>query len=59
LRGGSFTNNAANVRSAGRNSNQPDGRIGDIGFRVSRTLPLVPLTALPPAEGGKNLKSEE
>jgi len=49
LRGGSFFNYAANVRSASRSTDQPDIRYLVSGFRVSRTLPLVPLTALPPA----------
>ena len=39
LRGGSFNNNASNVRSANRNTNQPDNRNNNNGFRVSSTLP--------------------
>jgi formylglycine-generating enzyme required for sulfatase activity len=39
LRGGSFNNNASNVRSANRNINQPDNRNNNNGFRVSSTLP--------------------
>jgi len=52
LRGGSFYVNAVLVRSANRSTYQPDTRLVNVGFRVSRTLPPVPLTALPPAEGG-------
>jgi formylglycine-generating enzyme required for sulfatase activity len=47
LRGGSFSIQASDVRSANRNGNVPANRYGDDGFRPSRTLPLVPLTALP------------
>jgi len=57
LRGGSFVDLAAYVRSAYRVSAQPDARTNGNGFRVSRTLPPVPLTALPPAAGGKNLEN--
>jgi formylglycine-generating enzyme required for sulfatase activity len=39
LRGGSFANVASYVRSAFRNSNQPDNRYDSFGFRVGRTLP--------------------
>ena len=39
LRGGSFNNNASNVRSANRNNNQPDNRNNNNGFRVGSTLP--------------------
>jgi formylglycine-generating enzyme required for sulfatase activity len=38
LRGGSFNNNAPNVRSAYRNNNQPDNRNNNNGFRVASTL---------------------
>ncbi|MFM7037918.1 MAG: hypothetical protein ACKO2L_09350 [Planctomycetaceae bacterium] len=38
LRGGSFNNNAANMRSANRNNNRPDNRNNNNGFRVSSTL---------------------
>lgn len=34
LRGGSFNNNARNVRCANRNRNNPDNRNDNIGFRV-------------------------
>jgi hypothetical protein len=34
VRGGSWNNNPANVRSAARNNNHPDNRNNNIGFRV-------------------------
>jgi len=34
LRGGSYNNNARNVRCAVRNRNNPDNRNNNIGFRV-------------------------
>lgn len=34
LRGGSWNNNATNLRSANRNNNTPDNRNNSIGFRV-------------------------
>jgi len=52
LRGGSFANVADVVRSAYRLTFQPVVHLGYFGFRVSRTLPPVPLTALPLADGG-------
>lgn len=51
LRGGSFNNRTSNARSAIRSINQPAYRNYTNGFRVGRTLPTVPFTALPPAEG--------
>lgn len=36
LRGGSWNNNARNVRCACRNQNQPDNRNDNIGFRPAR-----------------------
>ena len=38
LRGGSWTNDAAHLRSASRNRFRPDIRYSDIGFRLARTL---------------------
>lgn len=38
LRGGSFINNATNLRSANRNNNQPGNRDNNNGFRVASTL---------------------
>ncbi|MCL2382352.1 MAG: SUMF1/EgtB/PvdO family nonheme iron enzyme [Treponema sp.] len=35
-RGGSWNNSANNVRSVNRNSNNPDNRNNNIGFRVAR-----------------------
>ena len=37
LRGGSFTTNAANVRSSNRNNDQPGNQNYNAGFRVART----------------------
>ncbi|MCP4264742.1 MAG: SUMF1/EgtB/PvdO family nonheme iron enzyme [Candidatus Brocadiaceae bacterium] len=34
LRGGSWNNNGQNCRSANRNSNSPDNRNNNIGFRL-------------------------
>ena len=39
LRGGTFVDRTALVRSAKRSANQPSVRIGDYGFRPARTLP--------------------
>lgn len=41
LRGGSFNNNATNMRSANRNNNRPGNRNNNNGFRVSSTLTVV------------------
>jgi formylglycine-generating enzyme required for sulfatase activity len=51
LRGGSFSVRASNVRSSNRNSGQQDLRVNNVGFRVARTLPPVPLALLSPVEG--------
>ncbi|MBX3050356.1 MAG: SUMF1/EgtB/PvdO family nonheme iron enzyme [Caldilineaceae bacterium] len=34
LRGGSWNNNATNVRTANRNRNEPDNRNNNVGFRL-------------------------
>jgi formylglycine-generating enzyme required for sulfatase activity len=39
LRGGSFNNQAVNVRSANRNRNVPTNRNNDVGLRPASTLP--------------------
>ena len=36
LRGGSWNNNARNVRAATRNANDPSNRNNNVGFRLSR-----------------------
>jgi len=36
-RGGSWNNNARNVRVANRNNNNPDNRNNNLGFRLSST----------------------
>jgi formylglycine-generating enzyme required for sulfatase activity len=53
LRGGSFNDQASNVRTANRNLSEPTFRWPYYGFRVARTLPLDSFTALQPSpEGG-------
>ena len=51
LRGGSFNNNAQNVRSANRNNNQPDNRNNNNGFRPASTLRQTLTSALPESAG--------
>ena len=51
LRGGSFNNQASNVRSAYRNNNQPTNRNNNIGFRPSSTLRQDLFSAMPESEG--------
>ena len=60
LRGGSFNGQSSYVRSGYRYSDVPTFRYYHGGFRLARTLPLVPLTALPlPPEGGEIEKHEK
>ncbi len=49
LRGGSFGGRPSLVRSACRGWGAPSDRGTSNGFRAARTLPPIPLTALPPA----------
>ncbi len=58
LRGGSFHNLASNVRSAYRINIVPTIRSYNNGFRLARTLPLDPFTALPPTPKGSKNKNE-
>ena len=37
--GGSWNNNASNLRSANRNNNTPSNRNNDIGFRLANSFP--------------------
>jgi len=37
-RGGSWNNNAENIRSANRNNNTPSNNNNNIGFRLSNTI---------------------
>ena len=37
LRGGSWNNNAANLRVANRNNNWPNNRNNNLGFRLTNT----------------------
>jgi len=43
LRGGSFNNNANNLRCANRNSNHPENRNNNLGFRCVCRCPAVVL----------------
>ena len=38
LRGGSWNNNASNLRASNRNNNEPENRNNNIGFRVARDV---------------------
>ncbi|MCE9605550.1 MAG: SUMF1/EgtB/PvdO family nonheme iron enzyme [Planctomycetia bacterium] len=54
LRGGSFFNLALDVRFAHRYANvRADRQLSDGGFRAARTLPILPLTSLPPTPVGR------
>jgi formylglycine-generating enzyme required for sulfatase activity len=56
LRGGSFVDRSPIVRSAYRNSDLPATRTHSFGFRLARTITLVPETSAPPitaADEGK------
>lgn len=44
LRGGSWNNQADNLRCSARNNNNPNNRNNNIGFRVVR--PIMPICAL-------------
>ena len=54
LRGGSFVNPSSFVRSANRANFPPTSRFNDIGFRLARTLPPVPLTLYHLPRRGRN-----
>ena len=41
IRGGSWDNNAVDNRSANRHSSVPEVKYGNVGFRLSRFLPIV------------------
>ena len=56
LRGGSFFYAASHAASAYGFDSLPVYRHSNYGFRVARKSPHIRLTALPPAEGGKNLE---
>ncbi len=45
LRGGSWINNARNLRSANRNANTPDNRNDNIGLRLAGALLSISLDA--------------
>ena len=45
LRGGSWNNNAGNLRAADRVDDGADNRFDDIGFRVCRGAPIEPRSA--------------
>ena len=44
MRGGSWNNNARNVRSACRNWNDPGNRNKNLGFRLLNSAERVPVT---------------
>lgn len=46
IRGGSWVNDARNLRAAGRDAARPDYRNGNVGFRLVRTSSLDPITLL-------------
>lgn len=41
IRGGSWNNNARNVRAAARNANHPENRNDNVGFRLARAQKWV------------------
>ena len=51
LRGGSWNNNATNLRAAYRNRNEPDNRNNNIGFRVARDVEPAGAAAITVAAG--------
>jgi hypothetical protein len=58
IRGGSWNNNARNVRAANRNANQPDNRNNNLGFRCLSSRGreyafLNRLSSSPPFVGGE------
>jgi formylglycine-generating enzyme required for sulfatase activity len=60
LRGGSFEVRASDVRTTFRTCGVVSGRSGPIGFRLARTMPLVPVTVLrPSSEGGEVKKTDK
>ena len=44
VRGGSWNNNPRNARASNRNTNDPDNRNNNIGFRCAQRLPIWRLT---------------
>ena len=42
IRGGSYENDAGNLRSANRNNNSPDNRNDNIGFRLAKVAHRPP-----------------
>ncbi|WP_425332342.1 formylglycine-generating enzyme family protein [Rhodoblastus sphagnicola] len=63
LRGGSWNNNARNVRSAYRNRNDPEDRNDNVGFRCARAhgpmdVAVLNRAGFPPlATGGRNQRA--
>ncbi len=49
IRGGSWINNARNVRAAYRNHNAPSNRDNNLGFRLARAQPRAGVPATDPA----------
>jgi len=54
-RGGSWNNNANNIRSANRNNNNPSNRNNNIGFRLANTF-SIPILYLH-GHNGERIKS--
>jgi hypothetical protein len=52
-RGGSFFNQASDVRSASRSVIGPTNSASNVGFRPARTLPIGPLPLDPTREAGR------
>ncbi|MFO7675686.1 MAG: SUMF1/EgtB/PvdO family nonheme iron enzyme [bacterium] len=50
-RGGSWNNNARNLRSANRNRNEPSNRNNNLGFRCAGSSGLGAFDQMPPVHG--------
>ena len=59
IRGGSWDNDARDCRSAFRYGNLPGSRIHNLGFRLSRSVALGPLSLEPLAEGSERSGGNE
>ncbi len=59
FRGGSWFNSARYCRSAIRGNDSPDFRVNNLGFRLSRSLTLGPLTLAPLSPGPERSDGSE